>query len=109
MAYTESLVSEHLRRISVDDYEYGSETQRKNQVEHIIFTVLTQLNSAVQLALESEDAFDTIYGIRTIGEDKLWLELQETLIALAENQNISLDTKQIYFNTISNYFIRQHN
>lgn len=44
MAYKESLVNEHLRRIPVDDYSFGKEKNRKIQIEHIIFTVLTHIN-----------------------------------------------------------------
>jgi Zn-dependent M16 (insulinase) family peptidase len=111
MAYTESLVGEHLRRIPVDDYEFSYETKRKDQVEHIIFTVLTHLNTAIQLALESVNDFDTIYGKRNIGENDNWLKLEAVLKTLAQEQEINLEKHQVFFNTITNYFIqdKQHN
>ncbi|MDH5533172.1 MAG: hypothetical protein OEX81_01955 [Candidatus Pacebacteria bacterium] len=107
MAYTESLIEEHLRRIPVDDYGFSYETKKKDQVEHIIFTVLTHLNTAVQLALESEDDFDTIYDERSIGENELWLQLQEILEIIAQEQKIDLEKYQVFFNTITNYFIQR--
>lgn len=104
MPYTESLVSEHLRRIPVNDYSFGRETNRKIQIEHIIFTVLTHIHSAIQLALESEEDFDTIYGDRTIGDNDAWLILQSTLQRLASDNQIDLQQFNTMIQTISDYF-----
>jgi hypothetical protein len=107
MAYTESLVNEHLRRIPVDDYEFGGVEDKKTQTEHIIYTILTHIYTAVQLVLESEDDFDTIYGERTIGNEEAWLLLQTLLQSLADNQKINLNHHSDKLSTISHYFYQQ--
>jgi hypothetical protein len=104
MAYTESLVREHLRRIPVNDYEFGTESDKKTQTIHIINTVLTHLHSAIQFSLESNDNFDTLYGERTVGDAKTWIMLQTLLQSLADDNQIDLKTHQEKLTNISNYF-----
>jgi hypothetical protein len=104
MAYRESIIDEHLRRIAIDDYEYGTVTDQRLKALHLVSTVIAQIHSGVQLALASEEDFDTIYGERTIGNKESWLLLQTLLKKLADEHTIQLKNEDSLIGTITTYF-----
>lgn len=59
------------------------------------------------MALESDEDFDTIYGVRTIGNNEDWLSLQATLIRLARDDQIDLKHFEKIIASISAYFTKE--
>jgi hypothetical protein len=108
MSYLESRVLDHLERVQdpEEGYEFGSVSDKRIKALHIINTAITQINSAAQLALESGDESDTIYGEGSFAEKERWLQLKTILETLAREQHIDLEKYQVFFNTIINYFIQ---